>query len=176
MLRKFIVSSVIAVSAFAVAPGASEARGCAGANAAPSALGAGAGNHTTLCLLNAQRRAHGLRPLHLDHKLGRAASGHADDMVARHFFAHDSLNGASFATRIKRTGWTRSRRSWTIGENIGWGGGSLGSPQAMVSAWMHSSGHRANILSRSFRMIGIGIANGAPSGGSGATYATDFGG
>src|SRR3954462_6208803 len=70
MLRKFVVSSVIAVSAFAVAPGASEARSCPGANTVPSALGAGAANHTTLCLLNAQRRAHGLRPLRLDHKLG----------------------------------------------------------------------------------------------------------
>ena len=46
----------------------------------------------------------------------------------------------------------------------------------MVRAWMNSAGHRANILSRSFKQIGIGIANGAPNGGSGATYATDFGG
>jgi uncharacterized protein YkwD len=53
-------------------------------------------------------------------------------MVAQHYFAHDSRNGASFADRIKRTGWTRSRRSYTIGENIGWGGGSLATPRAMV--------------------------------------------
>ena len=85
-------------------------------------------------------------------------------------------SGASFGTRIKRTGWTRARRSWTIGENIGWGGGSLATPRSMVRGWMNSAGHRANILSRGFRMIGIGIANGAPNGGSGATYATDFGG
>jgi uncharacterized protein YkwD len=41
---------------------------------------------------------------------------------------------------------------------------------------MNSAGHRDNILSRSFDEIGIGVANGAPTGGSGATYATDFGG
>ena len=41
---------------------------------------------------------------------------------------------------------------------------------------MHSAGHRANILAREFRMIGIGVANGAPTGDRGATYATDFGG
>jgi uncharacterized protein YkwD len=175
MLRKLIVSSALAVSAFAIAPVASQAA-CSGANRVPSSLGAHAANHTTLCLLNAQRRAHGLRPLHLDHKLGRAASHHAHDMVNRHFFDHNSLNGATFADRIKRTGWTHARRSYTIGENIGWGGGSLATPRAMVSAWMHSAGHRANILSRSFRMIGVGIANGAPTGGAGATYATDFGG
>ena len=97
-------------------------------------------------------------------------------MVAKRYFAHDSKSGATFSARIKRTGWTRSRRSYTIGENIGWGGGSLATPRSMVRAWMGSAGHRANILSRSFRMIGIGIANGAPNGGDGATYATDFGG
>ncbi len=46
----------------------------------------------------------------------------------------------------------------------------------MVRGWMNSAGHRANILSRQFRLIGIGIANGRPTGGGGATYATDFGG
>jgi uncharacterized protein YkwD len=175
MLRKLIVSSAVAVCGLALAPVASQAA-CSGANRVPSALGAHAANHTTLCLLNAQRRAHGLRPLHLNRKLGRAAAGHAHNMVAQHFFAHNSLNGATFADRIKRSGWTRSRRSWTIGENIGWGDGSLATPRAMVSAWMHSAGHRANILARGFRMIGIGVANGAPTGGAGATYATDFGG
>ena len=175
-MRRFIVSSLVAVSAFVAAPGAAHAAGCTGADSAPSALSASAANHTTLCLLNAQRRAHGLRALRLDSKLGRAASGHAHNMVSKHFFAHDSLNGASFADRIKHTGWTRSRRSYTIGENIGWGGGSLSTPRAMVSAWMHSAGHRANILSGAYKVIGIGIANGAPTGGSGATYATDFGG
>jgi uncharacterized protein YkwD len=44
--------------------------------------------------------------------------------------------------------------------------------------WMHSPGHRANILSRTFKEIGIGIARGAPESGQGgdaATYTTDFG-
>jgi uncharacterized protein YkwD len=40
---------------------------------------------------------------------------------------------------------------------------------------MNSPGHRGNILSRSFRSVGIGIAAGTPSGGGGATYTTDFG-
>jgi uncharacterized protein YkwD len=46
----------------------------------------------------------------------------------------------------------------------------------MVRGWMNSAGHRANILAPSFRLIGIGIAKGTPSGSAGATYATDFGG
>jgi len=175
-LARFVVSSCLAVSAFATLPGAADAAGCAGADVMPSAASGASANRATLCLLNQQRRSHGLRALRSDVKLGRAAAGHAHDMVSKHFFAHDSLNGASFATRIKRTGWTNSRRSYTVGENIGWGGGTLGTPRSMVRAWMNSAGHRANILSRSFRLVGIGIASGAPTGDAGATYATDFGG
>ena len=170
-IAQLAVSSLLVASAALAAPAGAGAAGCSGANS----LGPNA-THATLCLLNAQRRAHGLRALHLDGRLSRAAAGHANDMVAQHYFGHNSRSGASFGVRIKRTGWTRARRSYTIGENIGWGGGDFATPRAMVNAWMHSSGHRANILARQFRMIGIGIANGAPTGGDGATYATDFGG
>jgi uncharacterized protein YkwD len=175
-IARLIVSSCVAVSAFVAAPAAANAAGCSGADSDPTAMTASAANHATLCLLNRQRRSHGLRPFKLDGKLSRAAAGHARDMVAQHYFDHTSKSGASFALRIKRTGWTRARRSYTVGENIGWGGGSLATPRSMVRAWMGSAGHRANILARSFRMIGIGIAGGAPTGGAGATYATDFGG
>jgi uncharacterized protein YkwD len=175
-VARFAVSSFLAVSAFVAAPAAANAAGCSGADSNPAAMTASAANHATLCLLNQQRHSHGLRSLKLDGKLGHAAAGHARDMVAQQYFDHTSKSGASFSTRIKRSGWTRSRRAYTIGENIGWGGGSLATPRSMVRAWMGSAGHRANILSRSFRMIGIGIANGAPTGGAGATYATDFGG
>ena len=149
---------------------------CKNASVLPAAGNLKVIRRATLCLLNQQRRSHGLRPFKLDAKLSRAAARHARDMVAQHYFGHTSKSGASFALRIKRTGWTRARRSYTIGENIGWGGGSLATPRSMVRGWMGSAGHRANILSRSFRMIGIGIAGGAPNGGAGATYATDFGG
>jgi uncharacterized protein YkwD len=175
-LARLAVSFSLAVTAAVAAPGAAHAAGCAGADSAPAAMTASAANHATLCLLNQQRRSHGLRAFKLNGKLGRAATGHARDMVAKRYFDHTSKSGASFGTRIKRSGWTNARRSYTIGENIGWGGGSLATPRAMVRAWMGSAGHRANILSRSFRMIGIGIANGAPNGSDGATYATDFGG
>jgi uncharacterized protein YkwD len=174
-IRQLVCSSLLAVTAVGAAPAAANAAGCSGADSMPDRLGSQA-SRVTLCLLNQQRRAHGIRPLRADGKLARAARRHARDMVAQHYFSHNSRNGASFSARIKRTGWTQSRRSYTVGENIGWGGGSLSTPRAMVRAWMQSAGHRANILARSFNQIGIGIANGAPTGGSGATYATDFGG
>jgi uncharacterized protein YkwD len=174
--QRLAASSLLVLAATAGAPAVASAKGCSGADADPASLGQAATARITLCLLNRERASHGLRRLRADAKLRRAADGHAGDMVAKHYFDHTSKSGASFVTRIKRTGWTKSRRSWTVGENIGYGSGSLATPREMVKGWMHSSGHRANILARSFKMIGIGVANGAPTGGSGATYATDFGG
>jgi uncharacterized protein YkwD len=176
-IRQLAVSSLLALTAVAAAPAIADASGCSGADRMPAELSRSASAHATLCLLNRQRAAHGVRALRLDRKLGRAARGHARDMVAQHYFAHEEpRSGTSFSTRIVRTGWTRSRRSWTVGENIGWANGSLATPRAMVRGWMLSSGHRSNILARCFREIGVGVANGAPDGGDGATYATDFGG
>jgi uncharacterized protein YkwD len=175
--QRFAVTSLLAVTAAVAAPSvAGAAASCSGAQRSPAELGQSATIRTTLCLLNNERASRGLGKLRADSKLRRAADRHAGDMVAKRYFDHDSRTGASFVTRIKRTGWTRSRRSWTLGENIGYGSGSYATPKAMVQGWMNSSGHRKNILARQFRMIGIGVANGAPTGGSGATYATDFGG
>lgn len=129
----------------------------------------------TLCLLNRVRARYGLPPLRLDPKLSRAARRHSRDMVRHRYFAHDSRDGRSPFDRMRATHYLPHRGSWWLGENIGWGSGSLAEPAAMVRAWMHSPPHRANILSRHFRDIGIGIAVGAPVGGGGATYTTDFG-
>jgi uncharacterized protein YkwD len=96
-------------------------------------------------------------------------------MVRHHFFSHDSRDGTSFLERIRRSGYLDGASSWAVGENIAWGSGRLSTPRSIASAWMHSPGHRANILGRTFRAIGIGIANGTPSGDGGATYTTDFG-
>jgi uncharacterized protein YkwD len=174
-IRQLAVSSLLALTAVGAAPAMASAA-CPAATRTPAAMGADRATHATLCLLNRERARRGLGRLQLDRKLSRAARGHAGDMVARHFFSHASLDGATFAARIARTGWTRSRGSYTLGENLGWGAGPMSSPRAIVRAWMTSAGHRANILAPEFRAIGIGIAIGAPTGGSGATYTTDFAG
>jgi uncharacterized protein YkwD len=60
--------------------------------------------------------------------------------------------------------------AWTVGATVSACGRSI------VSAWMHSAGHRANILNGGFHVIGIGAARHAPvAASSGATYTTDFG-
>jgi uncharacterized protein YkwD len=132
---------------------------------------------TTLCLLNAERTDRGLVALALNGRLARAALGHARDMVARTYFSHESLNGATFKDRIDATGYLPNAQRWVIGENLGWGTGSLATPRAIVNAWMNSAGHRANILKPEYREIGFGTVVGNPqrSDGSGATYGTEFG-
>jgi uncharacterized protein YkwD len=174
-LRRLVVVPVF-VAAAAI-PATASAATCSGANRSPAQLGQAGVRHATLCLLNQQRAAHGLRPLRADRRLAKAALGHSKDMVAHRYFAHESRSGAPFTARIARTGWTHSRRSYVLGENIGWGSGALATPRAMVRGWMHSAPHRANILERRYRVIGIGVALGVPVAGSdGATYSTDFGG
>ncbi len=147
----------------------------AGAHVAVRAATVREARDATLCLLNRVRAEHGLPPLRLNGPLGHVARMHSHDMVSRRYFAHDSLNGRSPFARMFAAHYVPRNASWWLGENIGWGSGSLGQPISMVRAWMHSPPHRANILNRHFRDIGIGIAIGAPVGGGGATYTTDFG-
>ena len=151
---------------------------------APAALAACDGNVSasdsgavaaTLCLLNQERADHGLKAFTQSAILDRAADDYAADMVKRRFFDHVSPGGGTMMDRIKAAGWSPSG-SWSAGENIAWGSGSLATPASIVNGWMHSAGHRANILNGSFSQIGIGVATGAPQGGirGGATYVTDF--
>jgi uncharacterized protein YkwD len=147
---------------------------CSSTSANPGPSNLGALNGAILCLLNAERAAKGLPALHSNGALAKAAKAWAGRMVAGRFFAHES--GASTPlSRIKRTGYVHG--SWSIGENIAWGSGVLATPRSIVNGWMHSPGHRANILHGSFRDIGIGIRLGAPGQGlsGGAVYVTDFG-
>jgi uncharacterized protein YkwD len=159
-----------AVVAIGAAPAAAACRGSA---AHPTSARISTVNGATLCLLNAERTKRGLAPLKENAKLDRASVGHSRDMVRRKYFEH-----GDFAGRIKHSGYLRGASSWGIGENIAWGGGSYSTPRSIVNMWMHSPGHRANILNKRFKEIGIGIARGAPEGGQGSdagTYTTDFG-
>jgi len=170
------VVAALAVGVPAV-PADAAVSSCRHADARPGQVSTSAFRSSTLCLLNRERRARGMRKLRTNKRLGRAAKGHAGDMVRRDYFAHDSLSGQSFTDRIRRTGYMSHARSWQVGENIAWGTGERGTPHEIVNVWMNSPGHRANILQRRFREIGIGVVGGAPEGNPqrAATYATDFG-
>jgi uncharacterized protein YkwD len=129
-----------------------------------------------LCLLNKQRARHGLSPLHTQRRLFEASFRHSAKMAKRNFFAHVEPGGIGLVTRLLRVRYL-PKTGWTVGENIAWGTGRMSTPASIVRAWMHSTGHRANILNPRFREIGLGIHRGvpAPTKVSGTTVTTDFG-
>lgn len=132
---------------------------------------------STVCLLNRERSSRGLRPLRVNRRLSAAARRHTNDMVRRRYFAHDSRSDGSSIDRIRRAGYLSGARSWMVGENLAWGSGDRSTPRNIVDAWMHSPGHRRNILTGRFREIGIGVISRAPTSVSSAaaTYTTTFG-
>ena len=163
------------------APGAvgTPGAGCTGGDITPSGARITQISRATLCLVNLERTTRGLPALRANRQLARAAVDHARDMVKRSYFAHESLGGGGFIGRIKARGYMAGRRSWTVGENLAWGGGVTGSPREIVALWMKSQPHRANILYRRFRDVGFGVVAGAPVRGGGvaeaATYGSEFG-
>ena len=131
---------------------------------------------------NERRERRGLAPLRVHPMLGRMAVRHAERMVAHDFYSHsDPLDLSQPADRARRVGIDNPR----IGENIHdhraieaagpvypLGRGRFaatpdGPPlpaytyealaRAIVDEWMASSGHRANILHRDARQLGVGV-------------------
>ena len=128
-----------------------------------------------LCLLNAERAAHGLPALARDERLERSAQIHAEDMGRRRFYAHENPSGLSPHQRMREAGYDGS----TTGENIHWGVGKNATPARIMRDWMNSPGHRENILRRSFTRVGVGVGSAPPRFGAGhvvGVYVQNFGG
>jgi uncharacterized protein YkwD len=174
-----LLCAVPAAPAFAAAlPRTAHAAACANADVVPAPGNLDLVRAAILCLNNEERGARGLRALKENSHLRQAAAGHAGDMVARRYFAHDAPDGADTVDRIVRAGYVRRNQGWWLGENLAWGTGAKATAAEIHNAWMASPPHRANILRRSFREIGIGIALGNPAvwpPDAGATYTADFG-
>jgi len=155
---------------------AAAAKKCKGANSRPWVGGLPLARRATLCLINRERSRRGLKPVHTDRLLKRAASAFATRMVADGFFAHVGPDGVSLVDRVQKVGWPSRPGDWRLGENLGYGSGVLATPKAIVRAWMESTGHRENLLDKGFDRIGLAIALGTPGDkADGATFATDYG-
>jgi uncharacterized protein YkwD len=117
-------------------------------------------------LTNAQRLANGCGAMHTDNRLVAAALAHSSDMVTHNYFDHTGSDGSDFVTREATAGYTRTNAA---AENIAWG---YPTAQAVVTAWMASPDHRANILNCANIAVGVGLAKKA----DGTVYWTqDFG-
>ena len=105
-------------------------------------------------LVNEIRVKNGLSALNTNWELSRIARYKSQDMVSNRYFSHTSPTYGSPFQMIKSFGLAYQ----SAGENIAYG---QTTPQAVVNAWMNSSGHRANILNSSYKQIGVGyVANG----------------
>ena len=105
-------------------------------------------------LVNEQRAKNALKPLTANWELSHVARYKSQDMVDNRYFSHTSPTYGTPFQMIKAFGLPYR----TAGENIAYG---QRTPQAVVNAWMNSSGHRANILNTSYTQIGVGyVANG----------------
>jgi uncharacterized protein YkwD len=100
-------------------------------------------------------------------------------MVARDYFEHTAPGGQTAVARILSSGFVPEGSGYSVGENIAYGTGVLGTPREIVKAWMHSPEHRSNILDSAYRSEGMGVVAAVPSqyadGQAGAIYTQDFG-
>ena len=157
-------------------PRAFAAAGCRDADLVPAPNNLARIRRATLCLVNVERRANGLRRLRTNGRMARAATLHSTDMVARAYFAHLSPEGGDLVARLRKTRWLPRPPGWLAGENIGFGETPLSTPRATVVGWMESTGHRENNLDKAWKVGGIGVAVGVPGAGtSGATYTALYG-
>jgi uncharacterized protein YkwD len=118
----------------------------------PLVTGASSPEAQVLALTNQQRRLNGCKvDLTMSAQLTAAAYAHSRDMALNDYFSHTGSDQSTMITRIASTGYNYSM----IAENIA-AGSSNATPQQVVSAWMNSPGHRANILNCNLHEIGVG--------------------
>ena len=101
-------------------------------------------------LVNQERAKQGLNALQMISALNNAGTKRSQELVT--LFSHTRPDGSDCATVLNEFGVT-----WkTSGENIAYG---YATPEDVMTGWMNSSGHRANILNANFDSIGIGVVS-----------------
>lgn len=104
-----------------------------------------------LVLVNQERARAGLAALQADVDATKAAKAHCEDMSGRNYFDHVSPEGWQPADRFRMVG---GRGSQFVGENIAMGQRTAAD---VMTAWMNSPGHRANILDTRYTHLGVGL-------------------
>jgi uncharacterized protein YkwD len=105
------------------------------------------------CLTNYARAQQGLAPLQLNATLTAAGQAKLKSNISCAEFSHTPC-GQPFDTVF--SSYVQGAMSYQIGENIAWGTGSYGTPRQAMNGWVHSAGHRENILTAAYAELGIG--------------------
>ncbi len=112
-------------------------------------------------LLNEARLDEGLAPYGFSTLLAAAAQRHADDLAANQISSHTGSDGSTAQQRIAEAGyaaWTWNGGDLIAGENF-WTG--YGSVEDAMAFFLEDAPHRDNILSPTYREVGIGVATDA---------------
>jgi uncharacterized protein YkwD len=159
-VRWLTAGIAVALAAAGVAlPAAAEGGDGASLSAGSSSPGRAAAERLIRECANRNRRARGLGELGSSQPLSRAARLQAKNMARLGFFDHTDPQGRGVGERVAI--FDRAHRFVYIGENIAAG---YPSPAAACTGWMHSPGHKQNILNPTFTHIGGGFASGGPYG------------
>jgi uncharacterized protein YkwD len=129
------------------------AAACAGSTT--SAGNAHAQLEAMYCGVNVVRRAYHLGVVRGNGPLNRS-SGIKANAVRQCGFSHTPC-GMSFARTFQRAGYLPAR---AFAENLAWGQAELGSPLHTLGLWLNSPPHRANLLARQWRDLGIAVQRG----------------
>jgi uncharacterized protein YkwD len=124
---------------------------------APPSSGTGTGATTAdsresevLAIVNRERAANGCGAVTVNAKLAAVARAHSVDQATHGTMSHTGSDGSSPWDRANRAGYTHA-----IGENVAAG---YRTAEAVMTGWLNSPGHRANILNCAAKAIGIGVA------------------
>ena len=148
--------------------------GTCGAAADQLDLDAATAQTAMVCLTNYARAQEGLAPLRANPTLNAAGQAKLAGDINCAEFSHTPC-GQPFDNVF--AAYVQGATSYQIGENIAWGTGNFGTPRGAMNGWLHSQGHRENILTAAYAEIGIGyLPSQTFQGYSGATlWSQEFG-
>src|SRR3989344_2681034 len=109
-----------------------------------------------LTAVSGERALRNLNSLNTDSRLSAAAEFKSNDMMNRRYFSHTDPEGNYIWGKITAAGYTPYLQ---LGENLAI---EFYNTESLVSAWMNSPTHRANILNQGFKDQGMGLAFGIP--------------
>jgi uncharacterized protein YkwD len=125
-----------------------------GATREPASMAVSSMERRAFELINVERAKNGQAPLVWDAELCRMAELHSQHMAQQNFFSHVGPDGLNVEHRARALG----LHNWRVlGENIAYNRGFDDPATFAVQGWMHSEGHRANILNASFNRSAIGV-------------------
>jgi uncharacterized protein YkwD len=149
---RIVLAAAVTASAFALGTGsAAAAADVSGRNSAEPGL---------VTHINAVRAAHNLPALRESSLLTDAATRHAKSMGYKGYFRHELRRKGTWVSFGKWVHWYwpgPDYTSWRAGENLAWGAPDV-TPSQVVTMWMNSPPHRANLLG-SWKRVGVAIVH-----------------